>query len=277
MSVSSTSAAKARVLVVDDDVSTRETFIAILRLAGYEAEGASTGREALALIESEQRSFHLLLVDLRLPDMSGLEVLASVCESSPDVPVVMVSAWGTDTCARAAKQLGAVDFLEKPIVDVALVEAVERHLSRSGRSPSRRQPAPEQPRVGYAATRWATLVVPITRVRADVPTLADWSRVVGRSRSTVKTWCHAAGVQACDSLDFARALRIVLQYESSPCNWFDHLAIVDPRTLTRFLEHGGLQNDGMVPGLATFLQRQRFVTDPRLPSAVETLLDERST
>jgi hypothetical protein len=165
--------------------------------------------------------------------MSGLEVLAAAWESSPDVPVVMVSAWATDTCARAAKQLGAADFLEKPIVDVALVDAVERNLARSAQSPSRRPPAPEQPRVGYAATRWATLVVPITRLEGDVPTLADWSRVVGRSRSTVKTLCHAAGVQAGDSLDFARALRIVLQYESSPCNWFEHLAIVDPRTLTR--------------------------------------------
>src|SRR4029077_4192160 len=100
-------------------------------------------------------SFHLLLVDLRLPDMSGLEVLASVCESSPDVPVVMVSAWATDTCARAAKQLGAADFLEKPIVEMALVDAVERNLARSAQSPSRRAPAPAPPRVGVAATRQA--------------------------------------------------------------------------------------------------------------------------
>ena len=111
--------AKARVLVVDDDVSTRETYSAILRLAGYDAESASTGREALTLIDVEKRSFHLLFVDLRLPDMSGLEVLASV-------GVV------TRTCrshgfprgrpTAPARQLGA-DFLEKAVVEVP-VDAV---------------------------------------------------------------------------------------------------------------------------------------------------------
>ena len=131
-----------------------------------------------------------------------------------------------------------------------------------------------QPFVGYAAIRWAMLVVPITRLDSDVPTVAEWSRVIGRSRSTIKTCCQVAGVHAADSLDFARALRIVVQYESAPCDWFNHLSIVDPRTLTRFLEHGRLRSHERIPALATFLNEQRFVSDPRLPQAVKALLEK---
>jgi CheY-like chemotaxis protein len=265
--------AKARVLVVDDDPFTLETYRAILRLTGYDAEGARTGRAALARVDAERDPFQLLLVDLRLPDMSGLEVLASVSDSSPDVPVVMMSAWANDACTRAARQLGAAEFLEKPFLAAVLVDAVARTLAHTARSAL---PPPPPPAAGYAAARWAALIVPVTRFAADVPTLVEWSRLVGRSRTTVKTWCHAAGVQANDSLDFARALRVVLQQQARACNWFDHLAIVDPRTLKRFLDHGGLRGDRVVPGVAAFLERQRFITDPRLTAAVEARLADHA-
>ena len=264
--------AKARVLVVDDDPFTLETYRAILRLTGYDAEGAATGRDALARMDERRDLFQLLLVDLRLPDMSGLEVLASVSDSSPDVPVVMMSGSASDACTRAARQLGAADFLEKPFVAAVLVDAVARTLARV----APREAAPPVPSAGYAAARWASLIVPVARFNADVPTLDEWSRLVGRSRTTVKTWCQAAAVQAGDSLDFARALRIVLQQQSRACNWFEHLAIVDPRTLKRFLDHGGLLGHRVVPGVAAFLDRQRFITDSRLIAAVRALLTDRS-
>lgn len=127
---------------------------------------------------------------------------------------------------------------------------------------------------GYASVRWAMLVVPVTRLTTDVPTVGDWSRVIGRSRSSIKTCCSVAGVRAGDSLDFARALRIVIQFESMPCDWFNHLAIIDPRTLNKFLEHGRLQNRGAVPDVAAFLDRQCFISDPRLMLAVRALLEK---
>lgn len=263
------SATKARVLVVDGDPSTMEALRVCLRLAGYDVAGASSGGEALAALDAA-RAFQLLLVDLRLPDMSGLEVVATVSESRPGLPVVMMAGSGTRITARAARQLGAADYLDKPIVDGRLTETIERTLARSERPP--RHTAPST--LGYAAERWAALIVPLTRLQADIPTLVDWSLVVGHSRSAIKTRCHAAGVRAGDSLDFARALRIIVQYEGRPCDWYNHLAILDPRTLGRFLEQGGLSSGGRVPSLSTFLQRQCFVTAPHLAVAVHTVLHE---
>jgi hypothetical protein len=74
-------------------------------------------------------------------------------------------------------------------------------------------------------------------------------------------------------LDFARVLRILKLYAGHTCDWHNTLAIVDPRTLLKLLDRGGLTKSGRVPNISTFLRSQRFIGAPVLLSAVQAMLD----
>jgi YesN/AraC family two-component response regulator len=113
-----------RVLVVDDDPGTRETFDVILRLAGFEVSIAATGRDALDV--ARQCGADLILADLRLPDITGVDVLKALRAEQVEVPVVIMTAFGSIRSAVEALKLGAADYVEKPIDDVALVDLVRR-------------------------------------------------------------------------------------------------------------------------------------------------------
>src|SRR5438128_202801 len=100
------------VLVIDDDPDTLLTYRTILRVAGYEIVTALSGTEGVAHAQSDP-DYRLILTDLRLPDMSGLEVLAQVSLSQPKVPVIVMSAWGSSASELASRRLGAADFYHK--------------------------------------------------------------------------------------------------------------------------------------------------------------------
>jgi len=256
-----------RILVIDDDPGTLSTYRTILRLDGYDVATASTGRDALALLNSGD--FGLVLADLRLGDMSGLDVLAEASTARPNVPVVMTSAWGTEASVLASKQLGAVEFFHKSLEPGDLVGAVRRNV----------RPARHQEAIGgasfvnHAATRWATLIVPVTQFTADPSTIAAWSAGIGKAATTVKTWCAAAGVPAGDSLDFAPLLRVVLRWGGQPCDWHAVLAVVDPRTLNGLLKRGGLLGSDRMPALDAFLRNQQLISDAALLASVRSLLN----
>jgi two-component system, NtrC family, nitrogen regulation response regulator NtrX len=101
-----------RVLIVDDDQDIRNTVDMILRYEKYETLLAENGEEALALME--EKGADLVLLDVKMPGMDGLEVLARLTEKHPDAQVVMISGHGSIETAVAATKLGAFDFLEKP-------------------------------------------------------------------------------------------------------------------------------------------------------------------
>ncbi len=262
----------ARVLIIDDDPGTLLTYRAILRLNRYEVATASSGGEGLAHLKRDD-DFGLILVDLRLPDMSGLEVLAEASRSQPDVPVVMVSAWWTEASELASKRLGAVDFFGKSADADYLVETVRRNLRNAQASATEHIDALGMPLINHAATRWASVIVSVTRLTADPATIAEWGQGVGKAPATLKVWCTAAGVHAGDSLSFARLLRVVTFYAGQHCDWYNMLAIIDSRTLDRLLERGGLFKNGTVPDLDTFLRNQRLIAASVLLSAVRALLD----
>jgi CheY-like chemotaxis protein len=253
------------ILVVDDDPSTLLTFGTILTLAGYSVACASSGDEALRLVRSKMK-VDLVLTDLRLPGPSGLEVL-SVARNAAVTAVVM-SAWGTAEVQEAAKRLGASEFIEKPLSEADLLRVVAHNLRRGVTDPDR----DAQRLSGHAAIRWATVVVPVTRLDEDIPTVAEWSRVVGRSVSTLKNWCSIAGVRASDSIDFARGLRVTCQYQGRDADWYNYLSVVDPRTLTRFIERSHLPMSGKVPSVDYFLSKQRYILSAPLISATRSCL-----
>jgi YesN/AraC family two-component response regulator len=120
-----------RVLVIDDDQGTVETFAFILRLEGFDVSTAQTGAAALDLLRSE--SHDVVLADLQLPDMTGLDVLRTLHRSKPHVPCVIMTAFGTVASTVEAMRLGAQDFVEKPLTEVDVVRIVRHATEHSSR------------------------------------------------------------------------------------------------------------------------------------------------
>ncbi|RLD94675.1 MAG: sigma-54-dependent Fis family transcriptional regulator, partial [Aquificota bacterium] len=104
-----------RILVVDDDKAFLLLMTSILKDAGYRVDRASSGEEALKKLR--RFSPHLIIADLKMPGISGLELTEKVKEEHPEMEVVMITAYGTvDTAVRAMK-LGAFDYITKPLKD----------------------------------------------------------------------------------------------------------------------------------------------------------------
>ncbi len=115
-----------RVLVVDDEEGIRRTLQGILSDEGYLCFLASGGEEALAILQREQIA--LTLLDIWMPGMDGMETLGRIKESYPDLPVIMISGHASIQTAVQATQLGAVDFIEKPLDLLTTLQAVSKAL-----------------------------------------------------------------------------------------------------------------------------------------------------
>ncbi len=115
-----------RVLIVDDEKNIRTTLARGLDLEGFVVEGAEDGATGLALVDSFQPD--LVLLDLKLPDTDGLQVLEQIRLRKEPPPVVMMSGHGTLDAAVRATRLGALDFLEKPVEMERLLLTVKNAL-----------------------------------------------------------------------------------------------------------------------------------------------------
>jgi two-component system, NtrC family, nitrogen regulation response regulator NtrX len=125
-----------RILVVDDEKNIRESLQMILEYEGYEAAFAEDGKKALQRIDDE--AVDLVLLDIKMPGMDGLEVLDAMRQADADVPIIMISGHGTIETAVESTRKGAYDFLEKPLdrdkVLVTIRNALrQRKLSREYR------------------------------------------------------------------------------------------------------------------------------------------------
>jgi DNA-binding NtrC family response regulator len=121
--------AKPRILVVDDEKNIRLTVTQALAAMGYEPGAAVSGEDALEQLAEHE--FGLILLDLKMPGIDGLEVLRQVVKMRPDIKVVIISAHGTIENAVEAMKLGAIDFIQKPFTPQELREIVAQVLDRS--------------------------------------------------------------------------------------------------------------------------------------------------
>jgi DNA-binding NtrC family response regulator len=119
---------KARILVVDDEEIVVRSCLRILGEGDYEAEGVASGEEALRRIE--ERPYDVVILDIMMPKMDGMEVLRRVKESHPDIDVIMVTGLSQIETAVRSMKLGAFDYLPKPFdpdeLKVVVGRAVER-------------------------------------------------------------------------------------------------------------------------------------------------------
>lgn len=116
------------ILVVDDDADIRQTLEMTLQYEGFEVWTAKSGTEALARLEAEAAAPALVLTDVKMPGLDGLELLDRIAASDPAPPVVLISGHGDVPVAVDAMQRGAVNFLEKPLDEHRLLVTVHRAI-----------------------------------------------------------------------------------------------------------------------------------------------------
>lgn len=116
------------VLIVDDEKNIRLTLSQSLEPMGLEIDTAINGEDALAKLN--EKEFGLILLDLKMPGMDGMEVLSRVCKIRPDIRIIIITAHGTIDSAVEAMKLGAVDFIQKPFAPKEIRELVSQVIDR---------------------------------------------------------------------------------------------------------------------------------------------------
>ena len=130
-----------RILVVDDERSVGQVLVALLRQAGYEANHCSGAHAALAQARSE--SVDLVLTDLQMPQMDGMELLDALRAHDAELPVVMITAHGNVETAVEAMKRGARDYIQKPVERDELLHVVSKCVKQPERPPVRQPTAGE--------------------------------------------------------------------------------------------------------------------------------------
>jgi FixJ family two-component response regulator len=120
---------KPRVIVVDDDMSVRRGLERLLRSVGYEVELFASSRAFIERGEYERAD--CLVLDVRMPGPSGLDVQHLLVSAGHDLPIVFITGHGDIPMAVQAMSVGAIDFLVKPFDDVIFLNAVQRAVAKS--------------------------------------------------------------------------------------------------------------------------------------------------
>jgi DNA-binding response OmpR family regulator len=128
---------KGHILIIDDEASLRQTMARILQRAGYEVTTAANGKDGLALIA--QHAFDLLYLDIRMPDISGLELLKTIHAQLPDLPVILFTAQPDLNSAVEALRRGAIDYLLKPLKPQAVIDRTQTLLANKQKERRKRE------------------------------------------------------------------------------------------------------------------------------------------
>src|ERR687896_2581121 len=120
----------ARILVVDDQELMRDSLAANLVREGHDVVATHDGTVAVTRLESSTR-FDLLITDLKMPKMTGIELLAEAKRLRPDMPVVLMTAFATVNTAVEAMKLGAYDYIQKPFDGDEIKLLVDRTLEHN--------------------------------------------------------------------------------------------------------------------------------------------------
>src|SRR2546427_6459635 len=139
----STEADMATILVVDDERVFCDLLKTVLGSNGHEVFTAYNGREALTLFS--QHRPQVTLLDLRMPEMNGIEVLRQIRTIDASAAVMILTAWGSDALEKQARQLGVTDFLSKTLALDAIITSMERFLPPTADAVQPPSPAVEKP------------------------------------------------------------------------------------------------------------------------------------
>src|SRR5690606_18993639 len=161
---------KPRVLAIDDDQEALDVLRHVLAREGYEVVGCESAEQGLVLASSQQ--FDVVLSDVHLGGIGGIELCQRMVAARPDVPVIVVTAFGNMDTAVAALRAGAFDFIQKPVETVHLYHSLRRATERRQleREVRRlREQSQEAPTVGNIIGESA----PMKRIYAMIQQVAD--------------------------------------------------------------------------------------------------------
>ncbi|TFH16331.1 MAG: response regulator [Lentisphaerales bacterium] len=119
----------ARILLVDDENCILRTMALVLESEGHSTVCVLNGEEAISQLDSHE--FDLVLTDIRMAPMDGVELLTELKKVKPEMPVIVVSAYGSDATAAQCAELGAFEYIKKPFDVGKVLNAVGRALASS--------------------------------------------------------------------------------------------------------------------------------------------------
>ena len=133
----------SKILIIDDDDQLRKSFEKLLSEEGYTVSSAASGESGLEIIQS--RSPDLVIADIRLPGISGLEVYRAIRKLDPKLPVIIMTAYGTTETAIEATKMGAFDYILKPFEVPEMLAVIKQALDagRFMRSPVKMDVKPD--------------------------------------------------------------------------------------------------------------------------------------
>ena len=196
-----------RILVIDDEATIRMSLVEALNAEGYEVDDAESGEEALARLHGN--TYDLLITDLKLPGISGLEVLQALRNQGTDLPVILMTAYGDVDSAVSAMRLGAYDYINKPfkLADIRKqVRGALRVTKMADGAVEAPTPAPAESPAGAASDG------EYLRMIKACPGLAGVARIlekVGASRSGADTPILVQGESGSGKEIVARAVHEV--------------------------------------------------------------------
>lgn len=263
-----------RILLIDDDAGVRVSLERLLTSQEYECVGTGAGAEGIRL--AQQWKPDVVFVDLRLSDMSGVDVLVQLAASCPTTARILFTGQATLELAINAMRRGC-DCVTKPALQREIVAAVERALERSRRRVETAVPEPRlTPPEAHAAIRWADPITRLIDASQDPRTLREFGRAVFVSVGCFRNWCRTNRVRSRASLEFARALRAVYRFENDRSTRPENLlSIVDQRTLAKFVKKCGGHGDRLPESITEFLERQLFIDNIDAVDAVRAALRSR--
>jgi len=187
----------ARILVVDDEEGLREFLAEALEDDGHTAVAAADGEEALALVRAQ--GFDLVLTDLRMPGLDGLELLRRLRSEQPETEVLMLTAHGSVDAAVEAMKLGAFDFLQKPIsspgeLRLLVARALEHRSLVSLRDRTSREGS-DTPPLTYGDPRMTAVVEALRKVaRTEATVVLTGESGTGKevAARTIHRWSRRA-------------------------------------------------------------------------------------
>jgi DNA-binding response OmpR family regulator len=257
------------ILVIDDDIGTLQTASYIARKLGFEAATACTGADGLAAARSMGPA--LGLIDLKLPDMSGTDIIRALRAVDPTTPLILISGFLTISNAVEAMRLGATDVIEKPLTVEDLEMRIAGALGPAALRRSRDEVWDDHESIGSLrrvrptsiAERWARLVSKACQSEGDLRTLEQWAAFAGVSYSSLCETCRLLNIQPQNARDLSRVLRALVRAPKDTWNVAPLLDVSDGRTLRGILHRAGLDRPPPADmSIDRFFDAQRFV-EPR--------------
>jgi CheY-like chemotaxis protein len=224
---------------------------------GVEVDTAGSGHGGWSLVQ--EKRIDLALIDLCLPDMSGLELARRLREQHISVPWILMSGFMDYDAAREAGALGAIRAVALP---TDLAELVSRALEDLGQTlvwpalPIARRLR----KAGTSAEHWAHLVLQACDSERDLPTLREWAACVAKSYSRLAEASRIIRIDPHDARDFMRILRVLLHSDGRVAGIESLLNVADYRTLARLMERAGLANSQPRLTPAEWIHQQHFIS-----------------